>query len=129
MVKTKYSMTRRAIPCLHDTSTSFFFQNDDSDPVQTVRKRRWIGHMHRKPKDCVTRQVLSWNPQGRRKWGCQKLNWKRSVGKLGGTGLKITRLAQESTEWQGLWIPYAPRRYRSKKVKTVMRFRTRKNLC
>ncbi|KAK2169554.1 hypothetical protein NP493_1186g00003 [Ridgeia piscesae] len=29
------------------------------------RKRRWIGHMLRKPPETITRQAITWNPQGR----------------------------------------------------------------
>ncbi len=46
-----------------------------------VKKRKWgwIGHTLRKPVTNVTRQALSWNPQGRRKVGRPKQTWRRSV--------------------------------------------------
>ncbi|VDO63953.1 unnamed protein product, partial [Schistosoma margrebowiei] len=47
---------------------------------EEIRKRRWkwIGHKLRKSSNCITRQVLTWNPKGKRKRGRPKntLRWK-----------------------------------------------------
>ncbi|GFR64265.1 hypothetical protein ElyMa_001917500 [Elysia marginata] len=37
--------------------------------VEMRRKWRWIGHTLRKPRQCITRHSLVWNPQGRRARG------------------------------------------------------------
>ena len=48
--------------------------------TEIMRRRwRWIGHTLRKPASCTTRQALSWNPQGKRKRGCPRRSWRRSV--------------------------------------------------
>ncbi|VDP43391.1 unnamed protein product [Schistosoma curassoni] len=41
---------------------------------EEIRKRRWkwIGHTLRKSSNCITRQALTWNPEGRRKRGRPK---------------------------------------------------------
>uniref|UniRef100_A0A183KI56 Uncharacterized protein n=1 Tax=Schistosoma curassoni TaxID=6186 RepID=A0A183KI56_9TREM len=41
---------------------------------EEIRKKRWkwIGHTLRKAHNCVTRQALTWNPQGQRKRGRPK---------------------------------------------------------
>ncbi|VDP51229.1 unnamed protein product [Schistosoma margrebowiei] len=43
---------------------------DDSDfAEEEIRKKRWkwIGHTLRKSSNCITRQALTWNPEGKRK--------------------------------------------------------------
>ena len=47
----------------------------------TQRKWRWIGHTLRKPVDCITRQALTWNPQGSRKRGRPRNTWRRDLDK------------------------------------------------
>ena len=49
--------------------------------VAQIRKRKWgwIGHTLRKPEDNITRQALSWNPQGKRKRGRPRQTWRRSL--------------------------------------------------
>ena len=49
-------------------------------PVEEeIRRRRWrwIGHTLRKPPQNITRQALTWNPQGKRKRGRPKNTWSR----------------------------------------------------
>ena len=51
-------------------------------PIETeIQKRKWgwIGHTLRKAAANVTRQVLDWNPQGKRKVGRPKQTWRRSI--------------------------------------------------
>ena len=41
------------------------------------RKWRWIGHTLRKSPSSITRQALTWNPQGKRKRGRPRNTWRR----------------------------------------------------
>ena len=43
------------------------------------RKWHWIGHTLRREPTNITRQSLSWNPQGSRRVGRPKNTWRRSV--------------------------------------------------
>ena len=43
------------------------------------RKWNWLGHTLRKPSCTITRQSLTWNPQGRRKRGHPRNTWRRSL--------------------------------------------------
>ena len=43
------------------------------------RKWGWIGHTLRKPPANITRQVLSWNPQGKRRRGLPCNSWRRDT--------------------------------------------------
>ncbi len=57
-------------------------QRTNQLPVeQEIRKRkwRWIGHTLRKPSTSITRQALTWNPQGKRKRGRPKNTWRRDL--------------------------------------------------
>ncbi|KAK2164714.1 hypothetical protein LSH36_60g09012 [Paralvinella palmiformis] len=46
-----------------------------------IRRRQWgwIGHTLRKPASTITRQALTWNPQGKRKRGRPKNTWRRDL--------------------------------------------------
>ncbi|VDO69503.1 unnamed protein product [Schistosoma margrebowiei] len=48
---------------------------------EEIRKRRWkwIGHALRKSSNCITRQDLTWNPEGRRKRGKSKNTLRREI--------------------------------------------------
>ncbi|XP_062604220.1 uncharacterized protein LOC134266019 [Saccostrea cucullata] len=41
------------------------------------RKWGWIGHTLRKSPSSITRQALTWNPQGKRKRGRPRNSWRR----------------------------------------------------
>ena len=43
------------------------------------RKWRWLGHTLRKPPENITRQSLTWNPQGQRKRGRPRTTWRRCL--------------------------------------------------
>jgi hypothetical protein len=66
--------------------------------IQQVKERKWIGHTLRKDWQAIERQVLSWNPQGRRKRGIPERTWRRTVeeeiGKVGKTQKEVGALAQ-----------------------------------
>ena len=48
---------------------------------QELRRRRWrwLGHTLRRPRENITRQALSWNPQGKRGRGRPKNTWRREL--------------------------------------------------
>ncbi|CAH8612789.1 unnamed protein product [Schistosoma curassoni] len=48
---------------------------------EEIRKKRWkwIGHTLRKAPNCVTRQALTWNPEGQRKRGRPKKTLRREM--------------------------------------------------
>ena len=67
------------------------------------RKFRWIGHTLRKEDGEVPKAALLWNPQGNRKRGRPKNNWRRSVIKEAGRSWNELRfLAADRQKWKGL---------------------------
>jgi hypothetical protein len=48
---------------------------------QEIKKRKWrrIGHTLHKPTLNITKQSFEWNPQGKRKVGRPRQNWRRST--------------------------------------------------
>ena len=56
------------------------------------RKWGWIGHTLRTPASSITRQALTWNPQGKRKRGRPRNSWKRDIE---------AELKQQGTNWTG----------------------------
>jgi len=45
-----------------------------------IRRRwGWVGHTLRKPALTITRQALTWNPQGKRKIGRPRNTWRRDL--------------------------------------------------
>ena len=66
-----------------------------------ILKRRWgcLGHTLRKPNTNITRQALTWNPQGKRKRGGPKNTWQREFeADITQTGLswkQLERIAQD----------------------------------
>ena len=70
------------------------------------RKWGWIGHSLRKPASSITRQALTWNPQGKRKRGRSRNSWRRDTEaelKQQGTNWSgMTRAAQNRVRWWGV---------------------------
>ena len=56
------------------------------------RKWSWIGHTLRKPASSITRQALTWNPQGKRKRGWPRNSWGCDTE---------AELKQQGTNWTG----------------------------
>ena len=57
------------------------------------RKWGWIGHTLRKPASSTTRQALTWNPQGKRKWGRPRNGWRQDTE---------AELKQQVIDWSGM---------------------------
>ncbi|VDP33088.1 unnamed protein product [Schistosoma margrebowiei] len=56
-------------------SNSLLWERTNQLPAEEeIRKRgwKWIGHTLRKSSNCITRQALTWNPEGKRKRGKPK---------------------------------------------------------
>ena len=72
------------------------------DPVEVeiVRRRwKWIGHTLRKPPTSITRQALSWNPQGKRGRGRPRNSWRRDLeSDLKSTGYSWAEIATLAKE-------------------------------
>lgn len=87
-------------------SNADLWQRTNQLPAENeIRRRRWrwIGHTLRKPASNITRQALSWNPQGKRKRGRPRNTWQRDLEaetkKMGYTWRQLERIAQD----RGLW--------------------------
>ena len=65
-----------------------------------------LGHTLRKPSTSITRQALSWNPQGKRKRGRPRNSWRRDleadIKRLGLTWSQLERKAQDRDSWRTL---------------------------
>ena len=71
-----------------------------------ILKRRWGWHGHtlRKPNTNISRQALTWNPQGKRKRGRPKNTWRRDIdADITQTGLswkQLERIAQDRRRYR-----------------------------
>ena len=75
--------------------------------LEIMQKRwRWLGHTLRKPASNITRQSLSWNPQGKRKRGRPRNSWRRDldadIKRTGNSWGQLERLAQDRDGWRAL---------------------------
>jgi hypothetical protein len=71
--------------------------NRSGQHPQQVLKSKWLGHALRKPRDNTTRQVLQCNPQGRRRVGRPRNNWRRDIAaKIKHTGYEWAQLEQQA---------------------------------
>ena len=64
------------------TNEELWRKTNQEDITSTIRRRKWnwIGHTLRKDSATnITRQALDYNPQGKRKRGRPKNNWRRST--------------------------------------------------
>jgi hypothetical protein len=93
------------------------WQRTKQQPVEDdilQRRWRWIGHTLRKPAPNITRQALTWNPQGKRKRGRPRNTWRRDldadVKQMGKTWGQLERLAQNRDAWRELVGGLCPRR-------------------
>ena len=84
-------------------------QRAGQEPVAKQILRRnwgWMGHTLRKPASSITRQALTWNPQGKRKRGRPRNSWRRDTEeelKLQGNNWGgIAKAAQNRVHWRGV---------------------------
>ncbi|VDP00733.1 unnamed protein product [Schistosoma margrebowiei] len=75
---------------------------------EEIRKKRWkwIGHTLRKAHNCVTRQALTWSPQGQRKRGRPKSTLRREMEidmkKMNKNWMELEKKAQDRVGWRML---------------------------
>ena len=88
-------------------SNKELWQRGRQEPVENQIRRRkwgWIGHTLRKPASTITRHVLTWNPQGKRKRGRPKNSWRRDTEadlKIHGTSWgEAEKTAQSRDGWR-----------------------------
>ena len=51
-------------------------------PVSSIickRRLNWLGHVARLPPERLASRVLQWNPQGERRRGRPKMNWRQTI--------------------------------------------------
>ncbi|VDO57389.1 unnamed protein product [Schistosoma margrebowiei] len=72
---------------------------------EEIRKKRWkwIGHTLRKAPNCVTKQALTWNPQGQRERGRPKNTLRREMEtdmrRMNNKWIEVEREAQDRVGW------------------------------
>ena len=69
-----------------------------------TRKWAWIGHTLRRLKDCIARQALGWNPQGRRRRGRPCNSWRRdtdhTIQSRGLSWHQLEHLSRDRGDWR-----------------------------
>ena len=74
----------------------------------------WIGHTLRKPASTITRQALTWNPQGKRKRGHPRNTWRRDlqtdIKRTGYSWRELGKKAQDRRLWKTVVNGLCPRR-------------------
>ncbi|VDO75372.1 unnamed protein product [Schistosoma margrebowiei] len=75
---------------------------------EEIRKKRWkwIGHILRKAPKCVTRQALTWNPQGQMRRGRRKNTLRREMEidmrKMNKNRMELEKKARDRMGWRML---------------------------
>ncbi|VDP42960.1 unnamed protein product [Schistosoma margrebowiei] len=90
-------------------SNSLLWERTNQLPAEEeIRKRRWkwIGHKLRKSSNCITRQALTWNPEGRRKRRRPKNTLCRVIEsdmkRMNSNWKKLERIAWDRVGWRVL---------------------------
>ena len=90
-------------------SNSLLWERTNQLPAEEeIRKRRWkwIGHTLRKSSNCITRQALTWNPEGKRKRGRPKNTLRRIIEadmkRMNYNWKELERIAQDRVGWRML---------------------------
>jgi len=92
----------------HEKNIDLWKKTQQDQVKQTIlrRKWKWIGHTLRKAPSNMTRQALSWNPQGKRKRGRPKNTWRRDLEAelraVNTTWSKAVREAQDRPRWKAV---------------------------
>ncbi|VDO56998.1 unnamed protein product [Schistosoma margrebowiei] len=90
-------------------SNSLLWERTNQLPAEEeIRKRRWkwIGHTLCKSSNCITRQALTWNPEGKRKRGRPKNTLRRIIEAdmktMNYNWTELERIAQDRVGWRML---------------------------
>ncbi|CAH8610245.1 unnamed protein product [Schistosoma intercalatum] len=90
-------------------SNNLLWERTNQIPVEEeIRKKRWkwIGHTLGEAPNCVTRQALTWNPEGQRKTGRPKNTLRREMEidmrKMKKNWMEVEKKAQDRVGWRML---------------------------
>ncbi|VDP42347.1 unnamed protein product [Schistosoma margrebowiei] len=90
-------------------SNNQLWERTNQIPVEEeIRKKcwKWIEHILRKAHNCVTRQALTWNPQGQRKRGRPKNTRRREMEidmrKINKNWMELEKNAEDRVGWRML---------------------------
>ncbi|VDO80739.1 unnamed protein product [Schistosoma margrebowiei] len=90
-------------------SNSLLWERTNQLPAEEeIRKRqwKWIGHTLRKSSNCITRQTLTWNPEGKRKRGRSKNTLRRileaDMKRMNRNWKELERIVQDRVGWRML---------------------------
>ncbi|VDP47732.1 unnamed protein product [Schistosoma curassoni] len=90
-------------------SNSLLWERTNQIPgEEEIRKRRWkwIGHILRKSSNCITRQALTCNPEGKRKRGRPKKTLCREIEagmkRMNRNWKELGRIVQDRVGWRML---------------------------
>ncbi|VDO69792.1 unnamed protein product [Schistosoma margrebowiei] len=93
----------------HSLSNSFLWERTNQLPAEEeIRKRRWkwIGYILRKSSNCITRQALTWNPEGKRKIRRPKNSLCREIEadmkRMNNNWKELEKIAQDKVGWRVL---------------------------
>ena len=93
----------------------YLWQRTQQRPNENkILKRRWewLGHTLRKPDSNITKQALTWNPQGKRNRGRPRNTWRRDLNKhVAETGMgwrRLVTVAQDRGRWRESSMAYLP---------------------
>ncbi|VDO67373.1 unnamed protein product [Schistosoma curassoni] len=97
------------IPWPDTISNSLLWERTNKLPAEEeIRKRRWkwIGHTLRKSSNCITRQALTWDLEGKRKSGTPKNTLrpeiKADMERMNDNWKELERIAQDRVGWRML---------------------------
>ena len=86
------------------------WERTKQEPIEVQLLRRkwsWIGHTLRKNNTAITKQALTWNPQGKRSRGRPKNTWRRSTEQevKGLTWKQLEKMAQDRSNLSMAYVP------------------------
>ena len=68
----------------YQISNKEFYSRTNTLPLSVdirIRRWRWIGHILRRDSNNIARTVLTWAPEGKRRWGRPRMTWWTGVEK------------------------------------------------
>ncbi|VDP29556.1 unnamed protein product [Schistosoma margrebowiei] len=87
-------------------SNSLLWERTNQLPAEEERRWEWMGHTLRKSSNCITRQALTWNPEGKRKSGRPKNTLSRIIEadmkRMNNKWKGLDRIAQDRVGWRML---------------------------
>ncbi|VDO97227.1 unnamed protein product [Schistosoma margrebowiei] len=97
------------IRCPDTINNNVLWERTNQIPAEEeIRRKRWkwVGHTLSKAPNCVTRQALTWNPQGQRKRGRPKNTLRREMEidmrKMNKNWMELEKKAQDRVGWRML---------------------------